>query len=108
LDDGMVRDIERIYLFVPKVRLGRHEWEKGYVTDVDLTFYIQAKFISRRHALIAWKDNQFYLYDRNSRNGTWLNGRRLPPGQFVPLHHGDRISFAHRLHFRFVDTAATA
>jgi pSer/pThr/pTyr-binding forkhead associated (FHA) protein len=32
---------------------------------------------SRRHAAIAWVDNYFWLQDRSSQNGTYLNDSRI-------------------------------
>lgn len=31
------------------------------------------------------------LKDLGSTNGTWVNGRKLPPGELVKLHHGETI-----------------
>ncbi len=45
---------------------------------------------SRRHALVhAQEQNQYWLVDLGSRNGTLLNGRRV--SQPTLLHDGDRI-----------------
>jgi hypothetical protein len=37
------------------------------------------QYISRRHALVTRTHNQVQVVDLNSRNGTYLNGYRLPP-----------------------------
>ena len=50
--------------------------------------------VSRIHAGIVCKDGQYYLIDRNSTNGTWLNGRRLEAGEEAQLEPGDRITLA--------------
>ncbi len=44
--------------------------------------------VSRKHALIAYQDRQYTLYDRESANGTFVNGRRIAQH---PLRSGDRI-----------------
>lgn len=47
--------------------------------------------VSRRHALIrAQSENEYWLVDFGSRNGTYLNGRRL--NQPTRLNHGDRLA----------------
>lgn len=46
--------------------------------------------VSGRHAVITWRDSVFYVED-TSRNGTWLNSKRLARGQPHPLQSGDRI-----------------
>jgi hypothetical protein len=48
--------------------------------------------ISRDHAAVAFRDGRWYLEDRGSFNGTYLNGTRVVPGTPLPLRHADRIS----------------
>ena len=45
--------------------------------------------VSRRHAQIRWDGARFVLEDLGSRNGTFVNGRRLD-GPHV-LRHGDQL-----------------
>jgi Inner membrane component of T3SS, cytoplasmic domain/Domain of unknown function (DUF1707) len=33
--------------------------------------------VSRVHASLAWSDGQWVVTDRGSKNGTWVNGRRI-------------------------------
>lgn len=63
--------------------------------DFDNTdIFICSEFVSRRHALISSVDNAVYLCDCGSINGTFINGRRIDPGQNVLLTDGTRIIFA--------------
>jgi hypothetical protein len=55
----------------------------------DLTF--RSNTVSREHAAIVFQDGRWYLEDRGSYNGTFLNGTRLQPGVPLPLRHADRI-----------------
>jgi hypothetical protein len=55
----------------------------------DLTF--SSNTVSREHAAIVFRDGRWYLEDRGSYNGTFLNGTRLQPGMPLPLRHADRI-----------------
>ncbi len=59
------------------------------------TLVINDPFISRTHAAICQQDHEYYVQDLNSKNGTFLNGERLAPGQrsIRPLQHGDKIKF---------------
>ena len=56
----------------------------------DLVLHSSA--VSREHAAVARRDGRWYLEDRGSFNGTYLNGTRLVPGTPLPLRHADRIS----------------
>jgi len=47
--------------------------------------------VSRHHALVTEEGDRWFLEDRGSFNGTFLNGSRIQPGVKVPLRHGDRI-----------------
>lgn len=72
--------------------LGREE------ADI-LLFYDRA--VSRRHCRITWEDEECFLEDLGSTNGTFLNGRRINPGERVPIYDGDEISVGDST-FRFV------
>jgi len=48
--------------------------------------------VSREHAKIVNSAGQFYLYDNDSRNGTYLNGIKIDAKQSeIPLRNGDKI-----------------
>jgi FHA domain-containing protein len=47
--------------------------------------------VSREHAVVTLCDGRWFLEDRGSFNGTFLNGTRLQPGTPLPLRHSDRI-----------------
>lgn len=50
--------------------------------------------ISRFHAQIVMQNGAFYIIDNNSTNGTFVNGRRIPPQQKVRINNGDIIKLA--------------
>ena len=43
----------------------------------DLTITREDKFISGRHLCFENRDNEIYVKDLNSKNGTWINGRLI-------------------------------
>jgi hypothetical protein len=55
----------------------------------DLTF--ASPSVSRDHAALTFRDGRWYVEDRGSFNGTFLNGTRVQPGTPLPLRHADRI-----------------
>jgi hypothetical protein len=53
---------------------------------------MESAAVSRDHAALTSGDGRWYLEDRGSFNGTYLNGTRVVPGTPLPLRHADRIS----------------
>jgi len=43
----------------------------------DNTVLIPDIYVSAQHALLAWREGQWWLEDRGSKNGTLLNGVRI-------------------------------
>jgi FHA domain-containing protein len=60
--------------------------------DPENDLVMESSAISRDHAAVAFRDGRWYLEDRGSFNGTYLNGTRVVPGTPLPLRHADRIS----------------
>lgn len=57
--------------------------------------------VSRIHARITKEEDQYYLEDMNSTNGTYCNGELLNYRERVKLEKNDRIAFA-QVCYRFV------
>ncbi len=98
-EDTMV--VERIYLALPRILLGRSDERRKHFVDVDLRFFPYGRQVSRRHAEIRYQNGGFLIRDLGSTNGTWLNGHRLPAKRAYPLRPGDWVSFGKSLHFEF-------
>jgi hypothetical protein len=47
------------------------------------TVVIPDTYASSQHALITWREGQWWLEDRESRNGTRLNGQRIQEPRLV-------------------------
>lgn len=70
--------------------VGRSNWTVG--RNADNNFVIPDSWISRNHALLQLTDSrEFYLIDLGSRNGTFINGRRV--GIPIILKDEDCIAF---------------
>jgi len=67
------------------------EFTIGRADDNDLT--LEKPTVSRHHAVVTEEGDRWFLEDRGSFNGTFLNGQRIQAGAKVPLRHGDRIGF---------------
>jgi serine/threonine protein kinase len=64
--------------------IGRHP-------DNDVTLSAEL-MVSRHHAVVALEQGRYVLYDRESVNGTWVNGQRIFRHK---LASGDRIQVGH-------------
>ena len=70
--------------------VGSHCWTIGRSDDNN--FVIPDRWISRNHAMLqCMETGEFYLIDLGSRNGSFVNGRRVSVP--VTLRNGDRLTF---------------
>jgi hypothetical protein len=75
-----------------KVMVGRSA--KGHVPDVDLTPVDHDRSLSRRHAAV-WREGITYMVAEETgvANGTFVNGKRIGPGEATALKDGDKVAF---------------
>lgn len=78
--------------FTEEAVIGRKDPMLAFTPEIDLTSYGGYQMgISRKHATIRRKGDQLELVDMGSRNGTFLNGKKLESGESAPLTHHDEI-----------------
>jgi hypothetical protein len=58
----------------------------------EVAIRIDQPTVSRVHAELVLDGEEYQILDRNSRNGTLVNGRILEPGETVTLRDGDVVS----------------
>ena len=86
--------------------IGRRDAATGIFPHIDLSPLDGQRSISRRHAKIFRKDDQFYLTEEiGTMNGTFVNGERLETGVPVPIRPGDELRFG-VIELAFRDTLA--
>lgn len=94
-----VRNLSATYPLVNVVTtMGRPDAQTQNYPDVEIEL---DDSVSRKHAEIRRKNNEFYLVDLGSTNGTMLNGQALRPGTEMPLQHGDRIRMGEKTEIVF-------
>jgi len=77
-----------------EVVIGRTDVKSQTFPDLDLTPHGALEGgVSRNHAAIRRNDNTLTLIDLGSANGTFLNGKQIPPEHPHVLRDGDEISF---------------
>jgi len=75
-----------------ETQIGRWDADGGIFPDVDLDADDPEAKVSRRHARITRRGEQYFVEDLGSTNGTFINrGRRLLPGDRHPLRDGDEV-----------------
>jgi serine/threonine protein kinase len=74
----------RIALGLEPITIGRASTNQVVLRDPS---------VSSRHAIIALKDQAYWITDTESTNGTLLNQQRLVPQVPLKLHPGDAIRF---------------
>ena len=60
----------------------------------DKNICIPEQTISRRHARIRRRGATYFIEDLHSRNGTFVSGERLPPGNWHALRDGEELALA--------------
>ncbi len=66
--------------------------------EIDLS--IDESIVSRNHAAIIQENNQFFLIDTESKNGTYLNGNKLNVNKKYSLKDNDIVEFS-KIKYRF-------
>jgi pSer/pThr/pTyr-binding forkhead associated (FHA) protein len=59
--------------------------------DPKSSITLEDKLASREHAVIQKIREDFFIQDLHSTNGTFVNGTRIPPGDYVRLRLTDTI-----------------
>lgn len=85
-----------VLVLTPYTTLGRSDNNSIVITD---------PYASGEHALLTWRNGQWWLEDRDSRNGTLLND--MPVDTSLIVGHGDVIGIGQmQLRFEYCDLAA--
>ena len=85
---GEEPSVGRVLQIGPITTLGR---------DLNSTIYLDDEFASGTHAALTFRGRAWYVEDRGSTNGTWVNGHRIQ--RPVALSYGDELVVG-RVRFR--------
>lgn len=82
------------------ILIGREDAENEMYPDIDTTtFGGNQEGVSRKHAQIILKGNQYFIEDLNSMNNTYVNKIKVAANQLFPLNDDDIITLG-RLNLR--------
>lgn len=76
-------DTTEIRITTPEFTVGR---------DSACQFVIDQPFISPRHCMIMLRKNTFFIRDLGAKNGTFVNGERLPKNRDIPVPIGSEVN----------------
>ncbi len=76
-------DINEIRITTPEFTIGR---------DPSCQYVIDQPFISPRHCMIMLRKNTFFVRDLGAKNGTFVNGERLPKNRDIPVPIGSEVN----------------
>jgi pSer/pThr/pTyr-binding forkhead associated (FHA) protein len=89
LDTGQVLPLSERNEFT----LGRISDGQPIMPDIDLSPYqAYARGVSRLHAVLKREASRVFLMDLGSSNGTFVNGKRLPPNVDHAISNGDVVA----------------
>ncbi len=89
LDTGQVLPLAERNEFT----LGRISEGQPIMPDIDLSPYqAYARGVSRLHAVLKRETSHVFIMDLGSSNGTFVNGKRLPPHVDYTVANGDVIA----------------
>ncbi|CAM2066984.1 Cyclic nucleotide-binding domain-containing protein [Sulfidibacter corallicola] len=81
--------------------VGRYDPVTGIKPEVDLTYEDDNRSVSRRHAIIFRRNNQFFVQEEiGVLNGTYVNGTKATNGGEHPVKDQDMVNFG-MLAFKF-------
>ena len=89
----------------PTISYSTPIWITGVETcigrDYDSTIRLNHRTVSRKHAVIRADNEDYLVIDQDSRNGTYVNNRRI---QKSVLKHGDNVCFGIRSFQFFIES----
>lgn len=83
-------DNQMFYMTKAQIRVGKMQNGNDLIVESDV--------VSRQHAILYLDQNQVFVQDMNSKNGTYINGRRLMDSSIYPLQVGDEVAFADQIY----------
>ena len=90
-----------VFLLNPHVGLAAHKVICAIGSDTNNDIIIEDKTISKTHATITVEDDECFIFDNSSKNGTYINNIELNFREVAQLNDGDEVRFG-RFSFVFL------
>jgi pSer/pThr/pTyr-binding forkhead associated (FHA) protein len=89
-----------------EILIDRNEFIIGRTLESGCDYVIPEPFISPRHCMLLFQDGNLTIKDLGSKNGTFVNGERLPREREVIVPFGSEIGVTRSVIFELYDPAA--
>jgi hypothetical protein len=76
-----------------KVIINKEKFIIGRLTNM-VDYVVQGNTVGKLHAEISIKEGGYYIRDLNSKNGTYVNDKRIPSNTELEIKSNDRIRFS--------------
>lgn len=73
-----------------KITIGRNK-EFCSVNDIGIPDFPEYKEVSKRHCTLYIENDELYVADEGSKNGTYVDGKQLEKGEKKLLRNGSRL-----------------
>ena len=80
----------------PEIKIGRNN--KDFVNNIP----VEDQEVSRSHAKIVYRNQQYFIQDLGSSTGTSVNGVKLKAFQERMLQNGTEVAIGPKVKFKFV------
>lgn len=77
-------------LDVTEIPITEEEFTIG--RDPSCNYIIDQPFVSPRHCMISLRKKTFFIRDLGAKNGTFINGERLPKNRDIPVPLGSEVN----------------
>jgi FHA domain-containing protein len=90
-------------LEIPEIPIDQEEFIIGRRLESGSHFVIDKPFVSPRHCAIICREGGFSIRDLNTKNGTFVNGERIPRDREIVVPIGSEVSITERIKLELWD-----
>jgi len=85
------------------IYIDQEEFVIGRKAESGCHYVIDAPYISPRHCMFIYRNGNFLVRDLGAKNGTFVNGERIPKERDIIVPIGSEVSITHNITFELWD-----
>ena len=78
-------------------------WQMTLGRSRECDLVLDNPYVARSQATFTCREGKWRIRDNGTKNGTYVNGRRLEPDEECRIHPGDRLCFAQKVEAEVLD-----